>query len=147
MKHLTPKQSAETFYAVDPSELESVITVYRELVYIPRNRKPNSMIPMYKQDGKPVLERTPSGKDWRRVYLHPGNIYSPAMHPLPGDYMQLLDADNKPSENHAEVFMCSNYDQPEPWIVETMNGESYTVTRLPELDNNIRRAWRQVVTS
>lgn len=30
------------------------------------------------------------------------------------------------------------------YLVETMDSEMYTVTRYPELDNDIRRAWKQV---
>ena len=128
-----------------PDELEKVTTVYCETVYIPKDRKPTQvLIPMYKKNGTPRVMQLGRGT-YVHESLHVENIYRPNMHPLPGEYLALAQADGKPSENHTEIFLTRETVTEGVYLVETMDSEMYTVTRYPELDTNVHRAWKQVV--
>jgi len=151
MSQHTPKKAFEQAYKVDPSTLEEVTTVYREKVYIPKDRKADRMIRLYHKNGLPVLAFSrPSGGSapyWRHERLHPANILTEHTGPLSGDYVQLLDAQGKPSENHAEVFMMTGELGTGLYLIEDMQSEAFAVVRLPEFDNKLRRAWQQVITA
>lgn len=127
-----------------PSELEKVVTVYGETVYIPRDRTPGRMIPMYKRNGTPRVTKIMRGH-YRPDMLHPENIFRPDMQPLPDEYLQLLGADDAPSENHTTIFMSKGLIRDGIYLVETMESECYLVKRNPDMDTTRRRAWIQVI--
>lgn len=76
---MTPKEQAENNRRLDPSELEKVTDVYGETAYIPKERKPDRLIPMYQKNGLRVVEHRQKDniKWWSGVYLHPDNILTP----------------------------------------------------------------------
>ena len=68
--------------------------------------------------------------------------------PRNGDYVQLLDADNKPSENFAHVDRWTAYTDwlnEEYYQVLTEQGEAFNVVRLSGLDTDERQAWQQFI--
>lgn len=67
--------------------------------------------------------------------------------PVKGDYLQLLDANNQPCENHAVIERWTAQLGIQLYLVEDTYGESFACTRLPEMDNQVRNAWQQVITS
>ena len=67
--------------------------------------------------------------------------------PDQGDYVQILDASGRPSENHVRVSRCTADLFGGVFLVEDENGNSLAIVRLPELDNLNRRAWQEVITS
>lgn len=146
---ITIKREEEQYSKVDPSLLECVTTVYGDKVYIRTDRKGGGLIPMYRADGTPILEKSSNEIKswWGHTYLHPDNILTPFSPPMSGDYLQLLDAQGKPSENHTEIFTWTAELGQHLYLIEDMDGESFAATRLPELDTQKRRAWQQVLTA
>lgn len=72
-------------------------------------------------------------------------------YPSCDDYIQLLDENGKPSENHAIVGRPTGYDISTEGIhrlfsVEDLVGQNYLVIRLPEFDTERIRAWQEVST-
>lgn len=148
MNHMTPKQQAENEHRLDPAQLEKVTTVYGEIAYIPRDRKAGRLIPLYQKNGLRLVERRQKDniRWWTGQYLHPDNILTPNTPPMSGDYLQLLSADGKPSENHAEIFNWVGTNGTGVYLVEDMQGEVFVCVRNEELDTQKRRAWQQVNT-
>lgn len=69
--------------------------------------------------------------------------------PQPGDYVQLLDAKGKPSENFTLVSLVTAecLDVQSLFLIEDSDGESFAITRAEELDTERRHAWQQVITA
>jgi hypothetical protein len=67
--------------------------------------------------------------------------------PAPGDYVQLLDAQGNPSENHTSVERWTAKLGEQLYLIQDPSGESFAVTRLPEMDTQVCRAWQQTITS
>ena len=146
---MTPKRNAQEYKRLQSPELEKIKTVYGDTAYIPKDRRPGHMIPLYQRNGLRIVEQGESGKrnsGWMGVYLHPDNILTPFSPPMCGDYIQLLDGNGKPCENHSEVFIRVADFGMHLYLVEDMSGESFAVTRLEEFDTDRRRAWQQVIT-
>lgn len=75
-----------------------------------------------------------------------------SIEPAPGDYVGLIDAAGRLTENHTRVervIGCASEGFPEnhkPYLIEDPSGEVYSVVRMPEADNDIRRAWQEIAT-
>jgi hypothetical protein len=78
-----------------------------------------------------------------KSYYHPTCIN----YPVDGDYIQLLDAQGKPSENHARVSRVLGEFGQALFLVEDQTGESLAITRLQEFDTDSRQAWQEVITA
>ncbi len=75
------------------------------------------------------------------------NILTEHTDPLAGDFLQLLDAEGKPSNNHAEVFRTLGALGDGLYLIEDMQGESFACARNERFDTQKRRAWIQVITA
>lgn len=73
-------------------------------------------------------------------------MFAAPIQPLENDYVQLLDAQDQPSENHTRVSRLLGEPAPDMYLIEDQSGEVYVVSRLPEQDTALRRAWRQMIT-
>lgn len=147
---MSTKQREQEYKRLDPAQLEKIKTVYGEFVYIPKERRAGHMIQTYQKNGLRIVEPGEVGKrnsGWMGVYLHPDNILTPFSPPMSGDYIQMLDTQGRPCENHAEVFTWTAELGQHLYLVEDMSGESFAVTRLEEMDTERRRAWQQVITA
>jgi len=67
--------------------------------------------------------------------------------PQAGDVVQLLGADNKPSENFTYVDQWMFEYGINLFEIEDCDGEHFIVTRAPEQDNEERLAWQEVVSN
>jgi hypothetical protein len=75
------------------------------------------------------------------------DAYGNKICPKRGDYLQLLDANDRPCENHATIDLHTGSLGVGLFLVRDNQGEAFACVRLPDDDTAARRAWQQVITS
>lgn len=132
---MASKKQDELYGKVDPKTLEKVTDVYGNTLYIPKVKKGNGLIPLFKKNGTRVLYKI--GKQfYSQMMLHPENIFTENTPPLSGDILEFGN------ENHAEIFNGINTSSKNTvHEVETMSGEHYNCKRNPDGDTDKRRSW------
>lgn len=139
----SPREQAEQEGKLDPSELECITTVYHEVMYIPRERKPERLIPIYKSNGVRVVEKHTQGRSvyYRPVLLHPENIlteFSPPSH------FDIIHRENGKQESPVKSVCNLGLHL---WTVKLENGTHIAVTRWQDKDGKKARAWQEVQTA
>ena len=67
--------------------------------------------------------------------------------PKENDFVQLLDTEGNPSENHTSVSKLLGTLGEQLFLIEDNLGETLAVCRLPEFDTNSRKAFQEVITA
>jgi hypothetical protein len=75
------------------------------------------------------------------------DAYGNKLYPKKGDYLQLLDANNRPCENHATIDVTTGALGVGLFLIRDNQGEAFACVRLPDDDTDTRHAWQQVITS
>ena len=68
------------------------------------------------------------------------------IYPVNGDYVQLLDTKENPSENFTLVEKWIGEIGYNLFLIDDNDGESFAITRCEKLDTEARNGWQQVLT-